>query len=330
MAASLQTEEACKVEVRIKLLTELLDSGYPTKASLEVLTELFPFPTNESEALATGVAWGSNLPPFGKSINPNFPRQVRFKGKFREYDLDKMMASLHATKNFYDAKDITYGKQVDMDLHLHKLIKLFLSKIGVGTSKINWNMITSELHPSFLAGVIEACSLKIYGLEIAEEGHRKHIVVGNNGLVIVAPSGIVAESITNGIHGSELCSEHMATNRAIRDSQNKPSGISIKQENHSYIFKALKYIIHGNAIAECFSENFKNDHQNTKFDKIGRIGRTYLQAWIDLQLRNKVKITPQMLCNVSQTIIGRPISRITAWKILKKNGLIKSKQIIMK
>jgi hypothetical protein len=337
--ANLHDQDPLTPQDRPKLYDALLDYGFTRSASIDVLTRVLPYPSDPLGAIACGLAWASNLPVKGSENKSSFPHVIKIFANYDHGDLDGIVSSLQLTNSYFgSSEDYTlnyYGvTSFNMNLKLNELGLTYLKNIGVGTTEIQFPNFSKELHRFFIAGVIEASLFKVIGLSTTKIDGEFQVILDreDNDILLIFKNNACAKAIIKYFDKAILTKTSPFTEHELIDSVGNPTGVIIPQAHSGwFISNVIKY---SNRVQYYIrNPGAKEDLDRHPFykgkGKLNAHEKEKLNSWIELQRDNNIKVTPQMLCNIATTTIDRDISYVTAWNILKDEGLIKKRFIAL-
>ena len=335
--ASLHDQDPLTPQDRPKLYDALLDYGFTRRAAIDVLTKLLPYPSDPLGAIACGLSWASNLPLKGRGNKSSFPNSINLFANYDHSDLDRIVSSLQFTSSYFGDTDdyiVSYygATTYDMKMRLNELGLSYLSNIGVGTTEINFLNIHKKLHNFFIAGVIEASLSDVIGLTVIKVDGETQVILNHESseILLTFKNHICANAVLKFFDKATLTTTSPLLKPELIDSDGGATGVIIPKEHADWF---ISNVIRYSNRVQYFSchPNAKSDLDGHPFykrkGKLNLYEKRRLNDWIELQQENKIKITPQVLCNIATTMIDRDISYVTAWKILKDMGLIKKRFI---
>jgi len=193
-----------------------------------------------------------------------------------------------------------------------------LSRLGVGDSHVNWQLIAPKYRNLFIAGIIDSTMVSIWP---PVDEFSSDYPIQNRELVLDAGSYGLAYALCQGIHGATLV-ELNDSPSYTPSTESWPTGISMTGKSAIWFLKTVCPHLHNSLVKHEKDNLLKYAHPNKDKAFTGvRLTESQDKAlvkWISQQSRAHPgrEVKTSELVEQSPTLIGRPISRVTAWSIL--------------
>lgn len=308
---------------RWEIHERLVLAGIPSKRATETIAQAFPFPFTRNEFYAAGILWGSNYVPEEDAFH-----NLDMDGNPKPHSWGmRIIQDPQWIEQFFkplrlkaESPDPETGMLRRWTLiYPDELMEAYFQELGIGKSRVNWNLIPEKQRHLFVAGIIDSTPVAVYKDDDPDLEDQEGDLAGNE-LILDANNYGLAHTISEGI--PEACIWELRDNPTYDPNWDSwPYGVSIKGKGITWFINKVREKLYYSLIKEEKQKLEQFEYQNKISQLTGKRltekQKSEIQAWIKINYPVKA----HDIAKHSEEIIYRTISIPAAWEILRKYKL---------